>query len=222
MKSTLVLASQSPRRRALINLLGCPVTAVTAEVDEMAVTTADPAQNAIDTARLKADAILAQWGEQGPPVQPAVLVAADTNVAWGQTLLGKPENGKTAAQMLRQLRQQQHMVHSGMVVIDMTNGRTLHDVSSATVTMRDYSDAEIAAYVATGDPFDKAGAYAIQHPVFQPVESLSGCYLAVMGLSICHLAQLLHQLNVPLAIDVAQLHLAHKGFPCPYALPAGN
>lgn len=213
--TTLILASQSPRRRQLVGLLGCPVTAVSADVDETQVTTLDPAQNAIDTARLKANTILARWQAQGRQMNSAVLVAADTNVALDQLLLGKPDDAETAVHTLRQLRHKHHMVHTGMVLVDLTSGRTLQDVTSVPVLMRDYSDAEIATYVATGDPLDKAGAYAIQHPVFQPVDRLDGCYLAVMGLSICHLAQLLGQLDVDLQIDLDQLHQAHDGYPCP-------
>lgn len=213
--TTLVLASQSPRRRQLVGLLGCPVTAVSADVDELQITTPDPAQNAIDTAWLKANTILARWQAQGRQVATAVLIAADTNVALGNLMLGKPDDAAAAIHTLRQLRHKRHTVHTGMVLVDLVNGRSLQDVTSVPVLMRHYSDAEIAAYVATGDPLDKAGAYAIQHPIFQPVARLEGCYLAVMGLSICHLAQLLRQLDVNLQIDMDQLRQAHNGYHCP-------
>jgi septum formation protein len=218
MMITLILASQSPRRRQLVNLLVCPVTAVSADVDESQITTPDPAQNAIHTARLKAETVLNHWAEQVTlPVSPrAILIAADTTVALGRQMLGKPDDAETAVHTLRQLRQQRHTVHTGMVVVDIATGRTLADVTSVPVTMRNYSDDEIMAYVATGDPLDKAGAYAIQHPVFQPVARLEGCYLGVMGLSICHLMQLLRQLDVAVAADPARLHQAHSGYPCPY------
>lgn len=218
MMRQLILASQSPRRRQLVQMLGCPITAVSADVDETQVTTPDPAQNAIDTAWLKANTILARWREQKEPMPPAVLIAADTNVALGQQILGKPSDRQTAVSTLRQLRQKHHYVHTGMVIVDMVTGQTLQDVTSVPVTMRNYSDAEIASYVATGDPLDKAGAYAIQHPVFRPVAQLNGCYLGVMGLSICHLAQLLQQVEIEINIDNAQLHEAHDGYPCPYGI----
>jgi hypothetical protein len=70
-------------------------------------------------------------------------------------------------------------------------------------------------YIASGDPLDKAGAYAIQHPTFQPVEALHGCYLGVMGLSVCHLLALLENWELPFRADLGQLERAHQGYPCP-------
>ncbi len=81
--------------------------------------------------------------------------------------------------------------------------------------MRSYSDQEIIDYIATGDPLDKAGAYAIQHPQFQPVAQLEGCFLGVMGLSICHLLQLLSQMNVPMIANMTLLNAAHQYYHCP-------
>jgi septum formation protein len=220
MTKRLILASQSPRRRQLVELLGCPVTAVSVDVDENQITTPDPAQNAVDTARLKAETILARWRQQGTVEQQAILIAADTNVALGERILGKPDDADTAVHTLRQLRRQRHYVHTGMVLVDLATGHTLEEVTTIPVTMRNYSDAEIDAYVATGDPLDKAGAYAIQHPAFRPVARLEGCYLGVMGLSICHLVQLLGQLEVTVTADRQRLYQVHDGFPCPYLAEA--
>jgi septum formation protein len=219
MMKSLILASQSPRRRQLISLLHCPVTAVSADVDESQITTADPGQNAIDTARLKAETILARYAaahDQTDLPAHCLLVAADTTVALGRQLLGKPRDATDATHTLRQLRRQRHTVYTGMVVVDMADGRIVTDVTSVPVTMRDYSDADIAAYVASGDPLDKAGAYAIQHPTFQPVAHLEGCYLGVMGLSICHLLRLLHRLDAAIGVDMERLRQAHNGYVCPY------
>jgi septum formation protein len=216
MMKRLILASQSPRRRQLVELLGYPVTAVAADVDETQITVPDPAQNAVETARLKAETLLARWRQQGTAEQQAILIVADTNVALGDQILGKPDDADTAVHTLRQLRRQRHTVHTGMVLVDLATGRTLEDVTTIPVTMRNYSDAEIDTYVATGDPLDKAGAYAIQHPVFQPVARLEGCYLGVMGLSICHLIQLLGRLDVIVTADRQRLYQVHDGYPCPY------
>jgi septum formation protein len=213
---TIILASQSPRRRQLIDLLNCPVTAVSADVDESRITTPDPAQNAIDTARFKAETILARWPVQLPAASAAILVAADTTVALERQMLGKPVDNNEAAQMLRQLRGQEHEVHTGMVVVDLASGRSLEAVTTVPVTMRDYSRHEIEAYVATGDPLDKAGAYAIQHTVFRPVARLEGCYLGVMGLSICHLLRLLQQIEPAITADTVGLRQSHNGYTCPY------
>lgn len=208
----LILASQSPRRRALVQLLGYPVRLATADVDEESVTLPDPAQNALETTRLKAEAIAArpEWhGGRG------LLLAADTNVALGDRILGKPRDAADAVRMLKALRGRQHHVHTGVVLIDLESGVEVSGVHSARVTMRAYSDAELAAYVATGDPLDKAGAYAIQDPTFRPVRKLDGCYLGVMGLSLCQTVQLLRQLGEPVHADMQAIHAAHTDYPCP-------
>jgi predicted house-cleaning NTP pyrophosphatase (Maf/HAM1 superfamily) len=113
--------------------------------------------------------------------------------------------------MLRALRGRPHQVHTGVCVIDPGDGREVSSVHTAAVTMRAYSDAEIDAYIAGGDPFDKAGAYAIQHPTFRPVAAIKGCYLGVMGLSLCDLIPLLRELGVPDRFDPAALVDAHQG-----------
>jgi predicted house-cleaning NTP pyrophosphatase (Maf/HAM1 superfamily) len=93
--------------------------------------------------------------------------------------------------MLRELRGREHTVATGVALVDPAHGKVASATSATRVLMRDYSDAEIAAYVATGDPLDKAGSYSIQHPGFQPVESLRGCHLGVIGLPVCIVARLL-------------------------------
>ena len=93
--------------------------------------------------------------------------------------------------MLRRLRSRTHQVYTGIAVMPLSDGNLLTDLCVTDVPMRAYSDEEIDAYVATGDPLDKAGAYAIQHPDFHPVESMSGCYASVMGLPLCHLTRTL-------------------------------
>jgi septum formation protein len=208
----LILASQSPRRRNLVHLLGYPVQMVAADVDEESVMLRDPARNALETTRLKAEAIKArpEWRNGR-----GILLAADTNVAFQSQILGKPRSNAEAAHMLQMLRGNQHQVHTGIILLDLETGVEASGVHSATVTMRDYSDADIAAYVETGDPFDKAGAYAIQHSTFRPVRILQGCYLGVMGLSLCHVLQLLAQLHVPIAADYSAIKAAHQGYTCP-------
>lgn len=205
----LTLASQSPRRRQLIQLLGHPVEICVADVDESSITEPDPARNAVETAVLKATYIATHHpGKE-------MIIAADTIVALGQRMLGKPRDAAEAQQMLTDLRDGQHQVHTGLVMLDGRSGRIETGVTTAVVTMRRYSQAEIAAYVASGDPMDKAGAYAIQHPIFQPVERLDGCYMAVVGLSVCDLIRLLDALGAPRLADLTAVHAAHAGFPCP-------
>jgi septum formation protein len=91
----------------------------------------------------------------------------------------------------------------------------LTDLCVTEVPMRDYSDQEIEAYVQTGDPLDKAGAYAIQHPDFQPVDDLSGCFASVMGLPVCHLVRSLRKLDIPPRADVPTNCQSLLNYQCP-------
>ena len=209
----LILASQSPRRRELIKLLGYPVRAVSADVDESLVTEPDPAVNVVGTARLKAVKIAEQW-RQSNNNDDVVLVAADTTVALAEEMLGKPTDAADARRMLRALRNRSHEVHTGVVLMMLGSGREVSGVNTAVVTMRDYSDAEIETYIASGDPMDKAGAYAIQHPKFRPVARLDGCFTGVMGLSVCHLFHLFSQLDLTMQADLTAVAAAHQHFPC--------
>jgi MAF protein len=208
----LLLASQSPRRRQLIQLVGYPFSAISADVDESSVTHPEPAHNVVQTAELKAQTTATRIKSQ---TETTIIVAADTTVALEQQMLGKPADEAEAFRTLSALRGRTHKVHTGVVLREVRSGRMIKGVHTAVVTMRTYSDEEIAAYIATGDPLDKAGAYAIQHPQFQPVSHLEGCYLGVMGLSLCHLIELLAQFGVKRVADLSAIHQAHQGYPCP-------
>ena len=140
------------------------------------------------------------------------MIAADTTVALDGIIFGKPATPAEAREMLVALRGRPHEVHTAVCVVDPDLGREAASVHTATVTMRNYSDAEIDHYIATGDPFDKAGGYAIQHAAFRPVAALSGCYLGVMGLSLCDLIPLLRDLDIPDRFDPAALVDAHHGY----------
>ncbi len=208
-----ILASQSPRRRELIQLLGYPFQVMVADVDETSVTEPNPAINVVQTAQLKATEIAAQLASSSLPTG-AIIVAADTTVALAEEMLNKPKNEAEARLMLQRLRNRQHEVHTGVVLLQPNRGREWRGVSTAVVTMRNYSDAEIEAYVATGDPLDKAGAYAIQHPQFRPVAHLDGCYCCVMGLSVCDLIVTLRQFGVPQPEDLTAVQQTHLHYPC--------
>jgi MAF protein len=196
----------------LIQLLGHPVTVTSANVDEDSVTHPDPAVNVVQTADLKAMTIAAQTP---PQTERTIILTADTTVALDEQMLNKPANAAEAIDMLNDLRDRTHEVHTGVVLLDAASGEKVTGVHTAVVTMRPYTDAEIAAYVATGDPLDKAGAYAIQHPIFRPVARLDGCYLGVMGLSLCHLLHLLRPWEVAMLADLTAVHQAHQHYPCP-------
>lgn len=214
----LILASGSPRRRALIQLLDYPSQVVVSDVDEDAITIADPAAYVLETARQKASAVAHRLAENSPlqsSVEKRILVAADTTVALDGEILGKPVDAAAARDMLHRQRNHHHLVHTAIVLMDVDSGRHVDGVNSTVVTMRAYTDEEIEAYIATGDPFDKAGAYAIQHPLFRPVAAVEGCYLTVVGLSICHLALLLEEMGIPPRVQTAALWEVHRGFECP-------
>ena len=176
----LILASQSPRRRRFLHDLGLNFTTLAADIDETPLPDEEPAATALRLAEAKALAIAAQLKESPP----CLILASDTVVAMEQEMLGKPMDAEDAARMLRILRAAPHAVHTAVCALAYPSGESHTRLNSTTVIMRAYTDAEIDAYVATGDPFDKAGAYAIQHPIFAPVARLDGCYTSVMGLPL--------------------------------------
>jgi MAF protein len=210
MKSrALVLASSSPRRQELIRLLGRSWTVKAANIDESSIDIPEPETNVIETARLKANHVAAS-----SPLN-ALIIAADTTVVLDGRMLNKPKDAEEARDMLLVLRGRAHQVHTGIVVIDNYSAKTFTDICSVDVPMRDYDLSEIVTYIGTGDPLDKAGAYAIQHPVFQPVEELTGCYASVVGLPLCHLVRLLLRLEAKVTADVPLACQNHHNYQCP-------
>lgn len=178
LRRPLILASASPRRRELFTRLGLPFEMRAAQVDE----TPQPGETAAAfvrrLSREKALAVAAQVAP-GP-----IIIAADTTVVLDGAILGKPADANQAANMLRRLRGRTHTVLTAITLLDTANGTLITDLVTTTVTMRNYTDEEIAAYVASGDPLDKAGAYAIQHPDFHPVAAIEGSYTNVVGLPL--------------------------------------
>lgn len=145
-----------------------------------------------------------------------IIIAADTEVALGRRILGKPGSPAEAIEMLKQLRWQSHQVYSGLTVALLSADRTSRFVTrlhQSTVRMRSYTDAEIAAYVASGDPLDKAGAYGIQNQTFAPVLRLEGCFASVMGLPLGELAAAFQELGLSLP-DIAPHCHNYTGYPC--------
>lgn len=174
----LILASNSPRRRQLLALGGWSFQVIVADVDESQRPNESPADYVLRLAETKARAVPA-----GPE---QVVLAADTSVVDGPDILGKPRDSAEAEAMLRRLRGRTHQVYTGVAALRERDGLLLKELSVTAVPMRSYSDDELQAYVRSGDPLDKAGAYGIQHPHFKPVAELQGCYASVMGLPVCH------------------------------------
>jgi MAF protein len=188
----IILASNSPRRKQLLALTGWDFQVLAASVDESVRQKEPPDAYVRRLAQEKAQAAL----ELIPPGErPRVMVlAADTAVVAEDEILGKPANAAEAEIMLRQLRGSIHQVYTGLAVLrpgDGLDDAVITDVVVTDVWMRDYREVEIQAYIASGDPLDKAGAYAIQHPGFHPVQNLQGCYANVMGLPVCHLVKMM-------------------------------
>ncbi len=199
-----ILASNSPRRQQFFHDLGIPFHAESADIDESPALNESPTELVTRLALAKALTVAERYTskaartESGPPNQ-RLVIGADTVVAVDGTILGKPANPVEARAMLIHLRARPHHVHTALAIALVVNGelmRHLSLVNSTTVTMRAYTDDEIAVYIATGDPMDKAGAYAIQHPQFRPVQALSGCPASVMGLPAADLLSLLSAFNV--------------------------
>ena len=202
----LILASESPRRRELLGDMGLPFRAVNPSVDEDR-RPGEPA--AAMVARLAASkarrgAELAGGG---------VVIGADSAVVVGARIMGKPATEAEAWEMLRALRDRDHTVVTGVVVDDTGTGRRVSGTMATTVRMRDYSDAEIAAYVESGEAMDKAGGYAIQDSHFRPAGSWEGCYTNIMGLPMCLLADLLRGVGVD--APSGRVGIPEECSPCP-------
>ncbi|OLB07029.1 MAG: septum formation protein Maf [Candidatus Rokubacteria bacterium 13_2_20CM_69_15_1] len=187
----LVLASASPRRRELLRSIAPQFEVVPSEIEE----TLEDAPAPVAVARLalrKARAVAAR-------VREAVVLAADTVVILDGAALGKPADAREARAMLRRLRGREHEVITGVAVLDSRTGREASTSVVSRVRMAAYSDATLEAYVATGAPLDKAGAYAIQDLGGALVERLAGSYTNVVGLPVEETRWLLAEFGVPVS-----------------------
>ena len=189
-----VLASSSPRRHQLLELIGVVHDVRAADVDETHIAGEQPDSYAERLARAKAERISAENAE-------AIVVGADTIVVVDGEVLGKPRDENDAARMLRMLSDRAHEVMTAVAVSH--EGRTASAVEKVSVTFRDLSDEEISSYVATGEPMDKAGAYGIQGYGATIVRRIDGDYFAVMGLSLVRLVELLAQVGVRYTFAIA-------------------
>lgn len=188
----IILASGSPRRRELLARAGLTeFTILKADIDETPFPNEDPVAH-VERLSLAKAAAVARFVENPR----TVVIAADTIVVDEGEILGKPGSPEEAARTLRRLRGKTHFVHTAVTVQQSVQYAV--EITTTAVPMRNYTDPEIAAYVASGDPMDKAGAYAIQNSEFRPVDNLGGCYGNVVGLPLCTLAQLLAEFDITL------------------------
>lgn len=172
----------------MLAVMGLEFEVQPSDVDEFQIAGESPAQAAERLSELKAWAVTNH--------RHCIIIAADTLVVVDDLVLGKPDSAQQAIDMLNRLRAREHTVYTGLSVINTSVGAICRQVAATPVVMRDYSDREMQAYVATGDPMDKAGAYAIQNMKFNPVARILGCYTNVIGLPICHLYRALLQMGI--------------------------
>ena len=210
-KPQLILASGSPRRQQFLRDLELAFHVRVADIDETPQPDEAPIALARRLAETKARAVATRLETNGGPY---VIIAADTVVALGNQLLGKPADANEATHILTTLRDREHAVHTSISVLSWPSGRQQSYVNTTQVQMRPYSDAEIAAYIATGDPLDKAGAYAIQHPEFAPVCAMRGCLSGVIGLPLGDLRTLLKNANIDITAALPPICHRQANFLC--------
>ena len=184
----IILASRSPRRQELLKLLGVDFTIHTADIDETMDPDLPPEQEVARVGAEKAKAVAASCGADD------IIIAADTIVVIDGQILGKPKSTADAVRMLNLLSGRRHEVMTGLTVLH--GGSIQSRVVRTGIEFRTLSDREIDAYVATGEPMDKAGAYGIQGRASIFVRHLDGDYFCVMGLPLCPLAEMLRACGV--------------------------
>lgn len=181
----LILASGSPRRRELLDLMGLTYTVETPDVDESF--SGRPSETVMEISRRKAAAVAARHSA-------SIIIAADTLV-FADGALGKPHTPERAKEMLRSLAGNWHHVYTGITVINTRSGRILRNVDKTRVHLVPMTEQEIDAYVATGEPLDKAGAYGIQGMGGMFVDRIDGSYSNVVGLPMSMLRIMLAQVG---------------------------
>lgn len=195
MTDTIILASASPRRKELLEQIGLRFQVVPSNADEIEMPGETPEEHVV---RLSIDKAAEVAGRE--EVEGRWFIGSDTIVLCNGQILGKPENDQHAAEMLRMLSGREHRVLSGYAIIDRQSGQQRAEAVSTNVRFRELTDEEIARYIASGEPADKAGSYAIQGLGVCFVAGIEGSYTNVVGLPLCRLTLALKELGVPLPI----------------------
>lgn len=201
------LASASPRRRTLIGLTGWSVETRPAQIDESALPGESGEGLTLRLARAKAAAT--------PSINGEVVLAADTTVVDGDRMLGKPVDVDDARRMLVALRGRTHRVVT-TITVRAPDGQLVDDTCESMVPMREFGDREVEDYLASGCPFDKAGAYGIQDGGFEPVatDRFRDCFANVMGLPLCHVVRTLRRIGIEPEADVPAACAAFTRYDC--------
>ncbi len=189
----LVLASASPRRKELLTQAGYQFKVVPANIPEERYQNEDPTAFVTRLAREKAQSVFDQLNRDVPK-DPLLVLGADTIVVINEEVLGKPQDAADATRMLQLLSGHTHQVITGVCLI--SNDKTEVAAETTAVTMREISEEEIAAYIATGEPMDKAGAYAIQGYAARWIPRIEGCYFNVVGLPLARVATMVEGMNL--------------------------
>ncbi|MCG8470485.1 MAG: Maf family protein [Desulfobacterales bacterium] len=185
----LILASQSPRRRDLLEEAGIPIDIIPSHAEELLPPGEPPKVCAMALARLKAQEVAAENPDRW-------VLGADTIVVVDQTILGKPNSPEEAHRMLQTLSGQVHQVMTGFCLVNRQKGHDICDVVITEVVFKELSEAELSWYIKTGEPFDKAGGYGIQGKGASLVREIRGSYTNVVGLPVCEVVEQLQALNL--------------------------
>lgn len=185
----IILASQSPRRKELLEQIGVNIKVFPSTINEETVSLKNPEAYVKELSFLKATDISVAYPDSW-------ILGADTIVVVGDQLLGKPQSKADAVEMLTELNDGEHSVYTGFCVINQKKKSIVKQSVETKVYFKRLSDEEIQWYVNTGEPFDKAGAYAIQGVGAFLVKQISGSYTNVVGLPVCEVVETLMQLNI--------------------------
>ncbi|MEI8389472.1 MAG: Maf family protein [bacterium] len=192
MHKKIILASASPRRKELLELIGLEFEIIPSCIDENV-------ENKPFSTKLIENLAVEKAGDIANKITiPAIIIGSDTVVIIDNKILGKPKDKKDAFNMLKMLSNNTHQVISAIAVIDTETGKTMKDSVISNVSFKELSDEEINAYIETGEPMDKAGAYAIQGLASMFVKSINGCYSNIVGISVFKLTEMLKEFGVKL------------------------
>lgn len=204
---SILLASVSPRRRQLLSWIQPGFSVTSSDIDETPLRGESPI--------LYVKRMASEKSEKAALVAPDLfVVASDTIVELDGQILGKPGSAEEARCILGVLRGKTHHVYTAISIHQPGNAPKVMDCCVADVPMRTYTDDELEKYISSRDPFDKAGAYAIQNREFHPVEQFSGCYACVMGLPLCHLSRHLIKMGMKIAENPASVCLQQLDYRC--------
>lgn len=195
MQNTIILASASPRRSELLRQVGFDFEVIPSQTDEQEIAGESPEQHVIRLSLDKAREVSTRDDIDGRWV-----IGSDTIVLCDNQILGKPADNADAARMLRSLSGRTHQVLSGYAILDRGTGENRAAAVTTRVTFRSLTDAEITGYIATGEPHDKAGSYAIQGLGAFMVSRIEGSYSNVVGLPLCEVVQALETLGAPIPV----------------------